>query len=40
MAYALEYRALDRTLTDEEVRPVHDKLVRKVCAAVGGEVRG
>jgi phenylalanyl-tRNA synthetase beta chain len=39
MAYALEYRAADRTLTDEEVRPVHDKLVRKVCGAVDGEVR-
>lgn len=39
LAFALTYRAADRTLTDEEVGAVHDKLVRKVTGAVGGEVR-
>ncbi len=40
MAFSLVYRAADRTLSDADVRPVHDKLVRKVCGAVGAEVRG
>jgi len=40
LAFSLTYRAPDKTLSDADVRPVHDKLVRKVCAAVGGEVRG
>lgn len=40
LAFSLVYRASDRTLTDGDVRPVHDKLVRKVCGAVGAEVRG
>lgn len=40
MAYALAYRAADRTLTTEEVDAAHAKLVRKVCGAVGGSVRG
>ena len=40
LAWALSYRAEDRTLTDEEVRPVHEKLIRKVSGAVGAEVRG
>ena len=39
LAWALSYRAPDRTLTDEEVRPVHEKLIRKVCGAVGAELR-
>ena len=39
LAWALSYRAPDRTLTDAEVRPVHEKLLRKVCGAVGAEVR-
>jgi phenylalanyl-tRNA synthetase beta chain len=39
VAFSLSYRAQDRTLTDEEVRRTHEALVRKVCAAVGGEVR-
>ena len=39
LAFALTYRAPDRTLTDEEVAAVHEKLVRKVTGAVGGEVR-
>lgn len=39
MAYSLAYRAADRTLTDEEVRAEHDRLVREVCESVGGQVR-
>jgi phenylalanyl-tRNA synthetase beta chain len=39
LAYSLEYRADDRTLTDEEVRPAHEKLVRKVCGALDAELR-
>jgi len=39
MAFALSYRAVDRTLTAEEVQGAHDKLVRKVLGAVGGELR-
>ena len=40
MAFSLTYRASDHTLTSEEVEKVHEKLVRKVCKATGGEVRG
>jgi phenylalanyl-tRNA synthetase beta chain len=40
MAYALQYRAADRTLTSEEVDKAHARLVKKVCAATGAEVRG
>ena len=40
MAFALTYRAEDRTLTSEEVDKAHEKLVRKVCSATGAEVRG
>lgn len=40
MAYALEYRAADRTLTTEEVDKQHTRLVKKVCGATGAEVRG
>ena len=40
MAYALTYRAADRTLTSEEVDKAHTKLVKKVCGATGAEVRG
>ncbi len=39
MAFALTYRADDHTLTSAEVEKVHQKLVTKVCKAVGGEVR-
>lgn len=39
LAWALSYRASDRTLTEDEVRPAHDKLIRKVSAAVGAELR-
>jgi len=40
LAFALSYRAPDRTLAAEEVESVHERLVRKVSAAVGGELRG
>ncbi len=40
MAYALTYRAADRTLTSEEVERAHAKLVQKVCGATKAEVRG
>ena len=39
MAFALTYRSDDHTLTSEEVDRAHEKLVTKVCKAVGGEVR-
>ena len=40
MAFALTYRAADRTLTSEEVDKAHERLVKKVCGATGAEVRG
>ncbi|HZL03991.1 MAG TPA: phenylalanine--tRNA ligase subunit beta, partial [Coriobacteriia bacterium] len=40
LAFSLTYRAPDRTLTDDEVRPVHERLLRKVCGTLGAEVRG
>jgi phenylalanyl-tRNA synthetase beta chain len=40
VAIALTYRAGDRTLTAEEVASTHERLVRKVTGAVGGELRG
>ncbi len=40
MAYALTYRAADRTLTGEEVEKTQAKLIKKVCGATGAEVRG
>ena len=40
MAYALTYRAADRTLTSEEAEKTHERLIKKVCAATGAEVRG
>ena len=39
LAFSLLYREEDRTLTDQEVTQTHERLVRKVSAAVGGEVR-
>jgi phenylalanyl-tRNA synthetase beta chain len=39
LAFSLSYRAPDRTLSDADVRPVHEKLLRKVSGAVGAEVR-
>ncbi|MHB9004993.1 MAG: phenylalanine--tRNA ligase subunit beta, partial [Coriobacteriia bacterium] len=40
LAFALTYRAPDRTLTDEDVAPQHQRLLRKVADAVGAELRG
>lgn len=40
LAYSLRYRATDRTLTDDEVLPQHERLLRKVAGAVGAELRG
>ena len=39
MAFSLEYRAADHTLTSEEVEKAHGKLVAKVTKSTGGEVR-
>ena len=39
LAFSLLYREEDRTLTDQEVAQTHERLVRKVSAAVGGEAR-
>lgn len=39
MAYALGYRAQDRTLTSEEVNKAHERLLTKVKGATGAEVR-
>ena len=40
LAFSLRYRASDRTLTDDEVLPQHERLLRKVAGAVGAELRG
>jgi phenylalanyl-tRNA synthetase beta chain len=39
MAYAFSYRHPDRTLTDAEVNPAHDKLVAHLTAALPAQVR-
>ena len=40
MAYALESRSPDKTLTAEEVNKQHERLIKKTCGATGAEVRG
>ncbi len=40
LAYALTYRAMDRTLTDEEVNQVQGQIVEAVKAQFGAELRG
>ncbi len=40
MAYALTFRAPNRTLTGEEVEKAMDKLKKKVAGATGAEIRG
>ncbi len=40
LAFSLAYRLPDRTLTDDEVHGVHERLVAKVCSTLGAEVRG
>ena len=39
MAFALSYRAPDRTLTFDEVEKLHQKVIGKLVGATGGEVR-
>ncbi len=39
MAYSLLYRSLERTLTDDEVNRLHDKVQRALTAELGAEIR-
>ena len=39
MAYAISYRAADRTLTDEEVNAVHERIVGTLLQRLPVEVR-
>ena len=39
LAYALTYQALDRTLTDEDVTIVRERIVRRLNQAIGAELR-
>ena len=40
LAIALTFRARDRTLTDEDVAPVREKIVERLADELGGELRG
>ncbi len=40
LALHLEFRAADRTLTDEDVAPTREKVVRRLAEELGGELRG
>ncbi|MDQ3630814.1 MAG: phenylalanine--tRNA ligase subunit beta, partial [Actinomycetota bacterium] len=40
LALHLEFRASDATLTDADVAPARDKIVRTLAAELGGELRG
>ncbi len=40
LAYSLTYRSIDRTLTDDEVKTQHERMLRKVEAKVGARLRG
>ena len=40
LALALTFQAPDRTLSDEDVAPVRDKVVAALASQVGGELRG
>jgi len=40
LAFELQYRSSERTLTTDEVESAHERLVRKVTGAVGGVLRG
>ncbi len=40
LAYSLTYRAADRTLKDEEVNALHERLARAVVRELGVELRG
>jgi phenylalanyl-tRNA synthetase beta chain len=39
MAYSLTFRSKDKTLTQDEVAKVHEKIVKKVQSVVGAEER-
>ncbi len=39
LAFALAYRSAERTLTDTEVREAHERLVSRVCGALGAKLR-
>lgn len=39
LAFSLEYRAADRTLADDEVRAVHERVLARVCSEVGATLR-
>lgn len=40
VAFALSYRSADKTLSDADVRPAYEKMLRKVAGGLGAEVRG
>lgn len=40
LAFAVRYRARERTLTDEEVETLHASLVKHLVEKTGGEIRG
>ncbi len=40
LALHLEFRAGDQTLTDADVQPARDKIVKKLASELGGELRG
>ncbi|MDR1775492.1 MAG: phenylalanine--tRNA ligase subunit beta [Actinomycetes bacterium] len=39
LALTLSYRAQDRTLTAQEIEPIHERIVQKAAASVGAELR-
>jgi phenylalanyl-tRNA synthetase beta chain len=39
LAFSIEYRSRDRTLTDEEIDIVHDKIVNRVSDRFSAELR-
>ena len=39
LAYALTYRAADRTLREEDVAPVHTRLVEGFRSSIGASIR-
>jgi phenylalanyl-tRNA synthetase beta chain len=39
LAYSITYRAVDRTLTDEEVNELHEKLLQDMSASLPIELR-
>ena len=40
LAFRIIYRSADRTLTDDEVEPLHQELVEFILRETGGEIRG